>query len=77
MCGAVAVGMFGMAQVGAILSFAHYISVLLVGLTLRFMAGNLPPPPVYNIPGATFYYVPAKLYIEPDWLMADLLTING
>ncbi|NMP22561.1 sporulation integral membrane protein YlbJ [Sulfobacillus harzensis] len=34
--GAVAVGMFGMPGLGAVLALAHYASVLMVGLTFRF-----------------------------------------
>jgi sporulation integral membrane protein YlbJ len=34
--GAVAVGMFGQPALGAVLAFAHYASVLMVGLTFRF-----------------------------------------
>lgn len=36
MFGAVAVGMFGLAQVGAIIALSHYISTIMVGLVLRF-----------------------------------------
>ncbi|MHB1953769.1 MAG: sporulation integral membrane protein YlbJ [Sulfobacillus sp.] len=34
--GAVAVGLFGQPQLGAVLALAHYASVLMVGLTFRF-----------------------------------------
>ncbi|MDA8194754.1 MAG: sporulation integral membrane protein YlbJ, partial [Thermaerobacter sp.] len=34
--GAVAVGMFGNPALGSVLALAHYVSVLLVGLTFRF-----------------------------------------
>src|SRR5690606_4891803 len=45
MSGAVAVGMFGQASLGAVLSFAHYASVVLVGLLMRFHGHREPPPP--------------------------------
>lgn len=38
--GAVAVGMFGQPALGAVLALAHYISVILVGLTFRFHAAK-------------------------------------
>lgn len=40
MIGAVAVGMFGNPRLGIVLALAHYISALLVGLTLRFYSGG-------------------------------------
>ncbi|NLY50194.1 MAG: sporulation integral membrane protein YlbJ [Firmicutes bacterium] len=40
MIGAVAVGMFGIVQLGVVLTIAHYIGALLVGLVLRFYAAN-------------------------------------
>ena len=45
MSGAVAVGMFGQASLGAVLSFADYASVVLVGLLMRFHGHREPPPP--------------------------------
>lgn len=44
MGGAVAVGMFGQAYLGAVLSFAHYASVVLVGFLMRFHGHREPPP---------------------------------
>lgn len=38
MIGAVGVGMFGITQVGMVITLAHYISALLVGIVLRFYA---------------------------------------
>lgn len=45
MIGAVAVGMFGIQQLGYIISAAHYISVVIVGLIMRWhgMRSKLPP----------------------------------
>lgn len=40
MFGAVAVGMFGIVQVGITISLAHYISTIMVGLVLRFYGGR-------------------------------------
>ncbi|MDK2784851.1 MAG: hypothetical protein PWR11_717, partial [Bacillota bacterium] len=40
MIGAVAVGMFGIVQLGVVISLSHYISALLVGLVLRFYAAG-------------------------------------
>ena len=45
MVGAVAVGMFGMEEIGWTIAAAHYLSVLLVGLLLRFY-----PDPSYKKP---------------------------
>ncbi|HEY8530993.1 MAG TPA: nucleoside recognition domain-containing protein [Limnochorda sp.] len=44
MSGAVAVGMFGQAYLGAVFSLAHYASVVLVGLLMRYHGRNEPPP---------------------------------
>lgn len=41
--GAVAVGMFGMPALGAVLALAHYVSALGVGLIFRFYGRHLPP----------------------------------
>lgn len=40
MIGAVAVGMFGIVELGVVISVSHYISALLVGLVLRFYAAG-------------------------------------
>jgi sporulation integral membrane protein YlbJ len=40
MIGAVAVGMFGIVELGVVISLSHYISALLVGLVLRFYAAG-------------------------------------
>ncbi len=48
MVGAVAVGMFGLQEIGWTIAAAHYISVFTVGFLMRFFAGpqpQLPPPP--------------------------------
>lgn len=42
MIGAVAVGMFNRADLGIIFAGAHYISSIIVGLTMRFYKGNGP-----------------------------------
>jgi sporulation integral membrane protein YlbJ len=42
MFGAVAIGMFGIAKVGSIIAFSHYISALLVGIILRFYGRSAP-----------------------------------
>ncbi|BAS27456.1 nucleoside recognition domain-containing protein [Limnochorda pilosa] len=44
MSGAVAVGMFAQPRLGAVLAFAHYASVLLVGLVMRFHGYRWAPP---------------------------------
>src|SRR5690606_1705304 len=38
--GAVAIGMFGMPEVGGVLMASHYIAVVLVGFLMRFHAGG-------------------------------------
>lgn len=40
MIGAVAVGMFGIVELGVVISLSHYISALLVGFVLRFYAAG-------------------------------------
>lgn len=45
MAGAVAVGMFGLAEVGGVLMVSHYASCLLVGLGLRFYRPGAPRSP--------------------------------
>ncbi|HHY92364.1 MAG TPA: sporulation integral membrane protein YlbJ, partial [Firmicutes bacterium] len=40
MIGAVAVGMFGIVQLGVVISLSHYISAIMVGLVLRFYAAG-------------------------------------
>lgn len=45
MSGAVAVGMFGQPYLGAVFSFAHYASVVIVGFLMRFHGREAPPPP--------------------------------
>jgi len=40
MAGAVAVGMFGQVELGAVLALAHYIAAVLVGFAMRFHAGG-------------------------------------
>lgn len=40
MIGAVAVGMFGIVELGVVISLSHYISALLVGFVLRFYAAS-------------------------------------
>ena len=44
MFGAVAVGMFGIVQVGVTISLAHYISTIMVGLLLRFYGRRMDYP---------------------------------
>lgn len=51
MFGAVAVGMFGIVQVGITISLAHYISTIMVGLVLRFY-GLREDSPLANTTGS-------------------------
>ncbi|HHY95373.1 MAG TPA: sporulation integral membrane protein YlbJ, partial [Firmicutes bacterium] len=54
--GAVAVGMFGRPELGAVLAIAHYLGAICVGLTFRFHRRSAPPSAALgmnHVPGGT------------------------
>lgn len=58
--GAVAVGMFGMPEIGAALIAAHYLGALVVGLVMRFSGRHereSPPQVKNNTPGSPWGYL--------------------
>lgn len=57
MMGAVAVGMFGIQELGKTLAAAHYISAIMVGFLMRFHGtnSNLPPTQVKQVGGGNIF----------------------
>ncbi len=54
MIGAVAIGMFGLPQVGVTIAVSHYLAVVVVGLVMRYHAGGSMSPPQRKPRGAIF-----------------------
>lgn len=55
MIGAVAIGMFGLPQVGLTIAVSHYLAVIVVGLLMRYHAGGkMSAPPKRKARGALF-----------------------
>ena len=64
MFGAVAVGMFGLPQVGVTIAAAHYLSSLTTGILLRFYGRNRPNTPEVKIRGNIILKALQTLYDE-------------